>query len=113
MLCDYSTSLRISAIFTDTVTHIHRGTNISVGLVTKVTMKINIVNLLSNNYNKNIDIKPRRAWHASETTSIRHDQSKSKGKPKQFKSLGSNKTKEPKQDSHNRLTSPMTEGEEF
>jgi hypothetical protein len=52
MLCDYSTSLRISAIFTDTVTHIHSGTNISVGLV---TMKINIVNLLSNNYNKNID----------------------------------------------------------
>jgi len=73
-------------------------------------MKINIVNLLSNNYNKNIDIKPR---HASETTSIGHDQSKSKGKPKQFKSFGRNKTKEPKQDSHNRLTSPMTEGREF
>jgi hypothetical protein len=92
MLCDYSTSLRISAIFTDTVTHIHSGTNISVGLVTKVTMKINIVNLLSNNYNKNIDIKPRRAWHASETTSIRHDQSQ-RANPNNLKVWGAIKPK--------------------
>jgi hypothetical protein len=46
-------------------------------------------------------------------TSIRYAQNQKIGKPNNLKVFGSIKTKEPKQDSHNRPLSPMPAGEEL
>jgi hypothetical protein len=73
---------------------------------------LNIINLISRlvtyNSNKTININ-----FSVLNTFIRHTQSQKIGKPNNLKVFGSNKTKEPKQDSQNQLRSPVSEGGEL
>jgi hypothetical protein len=73
----------------------------------------NIKHVFSSSALKHI-IKKRRyqiycAGHVFGITFTRYAQNQKIGKPKFFKVFGSNKIKRPKQDSQNRLRSPMPE----